>query len=95
MVNRGILQSEGNNYRLVGISMKLSPLQEKNKNKLWSIIEGKRFSPPTYGETSELLGKELLQGLIGNGDLVRVSEEIIFRKTEFDLMLEYVNKELS
>ena len=75
--------------------MKLSPIQEKNKSSLWTIIEEKPFTPPSYNESIELLGKELLQGLIRNGDLIRVSEDVVFRKKEFDLMVEYVTNELS
>ena len=95
MLSQGILQIEGQGYCLMGNSIKLSPIHEKKKSSVWAIIEEKPFTPPTYNESIELLGKELLQGLIRNGDLVRVSEDIIFRKKEFDLMVEYVKMELS
>jgi selenocysteine-specific elongation factor len=94
MLKQGIVQMEGQGYCLVGSYIKLTPIQEKCKNKLWGIIDVNPFSPPTHFESIEILGKELLQGLIRNGDLVRISEDIVFRKREFDLMVAFVTAEL-
>lgn len=61
---------------------------------LWQIIDDKPYTPPTYEECSTVLGKDLLKSLIDFGELIRVSEEIIYRKDEFEKMMEFVNIEL-
>ena len=94
MVNQGLILQEGEGYLLPGKTIVLSPMQEKRKMELWQIIDDKPYTPPTYEECSTVLGKDLLKSLIDFGELIRVSEEIIYRKDEFEKMMEFVNIEL-
>lgn len=94
MVTQGTVKRDGLGYCLQENAIKLSPAQEKSKRMLWDEIDQNPFSPPTYQECAGLLGKDLLQSLIDQRELVRVSEEIVFRKDEFDQMLDHVKMEL-
>jgi len=94
MVAQGKIKHDGQDYWLPEIAIKLSSAQEKNKRTLWEAIDQNPFSPPTVLECARPLGKDLLQSLIEQGELVRVSEEIVFRKDEFERMLDYVKKQL-
>jgi selenocysteine-specific elongation factor len=94
MVDQGVILRDGQGYLLPGKSIVLSPAQQKKKIELWRKIDENPYTPPTYEECSTILGKELLLAMTDFGELVRVSEEIVFRKDEFDDMLEYVKNEL-
>ncbi len=94
MVHQGVILQDGEGYLLPGKAFILSPSQEKKKIEMWRVIDERPYAPPTYQECCTLLGKELLHALIDHKEMVRVSEEIVFRKIEFEKMLEYVKNEL-
>ncbi len=76
--------------RLAYFQPALSPLQERNKAKAWQLLDSGPFTPPTPQQLRDILGQDLFSALLENGDLVKVSEDVVFRKNEFDQMREYV-----
>jgi selenocysteine-specific elongation factor len=80
--------------RLSNFKPALSPLQEKNKVKAWQLLDTDPFTPPPPQQIREILGQDLFSALVEAGDLVKVSDEVIFRKSEFDQMKQYVETQL-
>jgi selenocysteine-specific elongation factor len=76
--------------RLAHFLPALSSLQERNKEKAWQFLDTGPFTPPTPQQLRDILGQDLFSALLENGDLVKVSEDVVFRKNEFDQMREYV-----
>jgi len=69
----------------------LSPMQERNKSKVWQLIDADPFAPPNPQNIREILGQELFSALLEGSELVRMSEDVIFRNKELDQMSQYVN----
>jgi selenocysteine-specific elongation factor len=90
------LKGEGkiieNNHliRLASFQPAFSPLQERNKITAWKLLDTDPFMPPPPQQIRDILGQDLFSALIESGDLIKVSEEVMFRKNEFDLMSQYV-----
>lgn len=91
LVLRGQIKANGELYSLPGWQAVFSPAQEKAFASLSALIDASPFTPPTYQEAGEALGQGLLRVLIENGQLVRVSPEIIFRQKEYDSLVAYVD----
>lgn len=83
LVHEGQLKHDGKVFSLPGWQLAFSPAQEKALSRLCEMIDANPFTPPTYQEASDLLGQELLRVLIENGQMVRISPEIIFRQKEY------------
>jgi len=52
------------------------------------------FSPPTIKVSQEEVGGEILNALIELGDLVKVSQEVIFQKSDYEKMIAMVREHL-
>ncbi|HWQ04670.1 MAG TPA: selenocysteine-specific translation elongation factor [Longilinea sp.] len=61
--------------------------EEKVENLLRRFKEAPAL-PPSYKESQDEVGVEVLVLLIERGDLVKVSENVLFRKEDYDRMLE-------
>ena len=76
--------------RLAHFQPVLSPLQERNKAKAWQLLDTDPFTPPPPQQIRDILGQDLFSAFVEAGDLVKVSEDVLFRKNEFDQMRQYV-----
>jgi len=66
--------------------------QEKNSKRLKQMFVESPFAPPSYQELTAEFGNDLLAALIDRGDLVRTSDQVIFRSEEFEKMLAFTNE---
>jgi selenocysteine-specific elongation factor len=87
----GLLIHEKDLYRSPTHLQTLTSLQEKKKTLLWKKIDQNPFSPPAVVECLETLGIEFFGALVESGELVKLSDVVVFRQTEFQIMLEYVS----
>lgn len=60
--------------------------EEKVENLLRRFIESP-FLPPSYKDSQDEVGEEVLILLIERGDLIKVSENVLFGKEDYDRML--------
>jgi selenocysteine-specific elongation factor len=82
---------ENNNHiHLSSHKVSYSSDQNERIKKIITEIEKSPYAPPSYKEIETLLGEEILNSLIENQEFVRISNEVIFRKKEYDLMKNYV-----
>ncbi len=65
---------------------------KKNIEKILSLFQKTPYLTPSYNDLATDFGEDLVSVLIDRGELIRTSEQIIFRKTEFDEMLAFTNK---
>jgi len=88
----GILSESGALVRKPGHEIRLSGEQEAAVRKLWSRIEQSPFSPPSLKEVREDVGEELADALIELGKLIQVSPEVVFRKEDYDILIQGIHQ---
>jgi selenocysteine-specific elongation factor len=54
------------------------------------LFDADPYSPPSPQQIREILGQELYSALLESCELVRVSQDVVFRKIELDHMSQYV-----
>jgi len=74
--------------------VRFSPFQQVKVERLMEMFAAAPFAPPTIKECKAEVGEDILNTLLEFGDLVAVSGEVVFRKTDYDLMQEKILKVL-
>jgi len=77
-VREGRLASTATLVRLPSFTVSLSPEQQRAVDRMLAAFRASPASPPTYSQVEEALGPDLLQYLIEEGRLVKVSDEVLF-----------------
>ncbi len=77
-VREGRLASTATLVRLPTFSVSLSAEQQRAVDRMLAAFRANPASPPTYPQVEEALGPDLLQYLIEEGRLVKVSDEVLF-----------------
>jgi selenocysteine-specific elongation factor len=70
----------------VGHQIKFDGSQQAKIQLLMRKFEQNTYSPPTVREAQYEAGEEIVEALIALGELVPVSNDVIFRKQDYDLM---------
>ena len=68
--------------------------QEANVQALMRKFEQHPYSPPNVRELQAEVNEEIQNALIESGRLVAVSSEILFRKQDYDVMVDRIKKEI-
>ncbi len=83
LVGRGILVEDGVNLRLPSHTVRLTPAQQAKVDAFFKSLTDNPYAPP-----SELIPEsDLLNMLIEQGRVVKVSDSVVFSKSAFDEML--------
>ena len=77
-VHEGRLASTATLVRLPTFDIALSEEQRRAVDRMLAAFRANPASPPTYPQVEEALGPELLQYLIEEGRLIKVSDEVLF-----------------
>ncbi len=83
----GWLIEEEAGLRLSDHRLRFTPQQEEAISRLLDRFRGQPYAPPTFQEAVEEVGEEVVLALVERGDLVRVSENILFLRPTFEEML--------
>jgi selenocysteine-specific elongation factor len=67
--------------------------QQAKVQTLMRRFEQSPYSPPSLKECQAEAGEEILNALIELGQLIPVSSDVIFRKQDYDLMVETIKNE--
>ena len=86
MASEGVLTEADRWAALPGHVVKFSPFQQVKVDKLVNQFTLAPFSPPTVKECHAQVGEEIFSTLLEFGDLVAVSEEVVFRKSDYETM---------
>jgi selenocysteine-specific elongation factor len=66
-----------------GFQIQLKPSQREQADALLRLFAEAPFSPPGVKECKQKLGDELYQALLELGELIQVSDEVVFRMTDY------------
>jgi len=90
MVGSGILVEEGGNLRLPSHSVRLTPAQQGKVDVFIKSLADSPYAPP-----SDLIPEsDLLNMLIGQGRVVKVSDTVVFSKSAYDEMLGKITEQI-
>lgn len=88
----GSIRDNGALVALVDHVVRLNAQQQSAVDALLGRFAAAPFSPPTVKECREALGEELYNALVEMGELVAVSAEVVFRKTDYELLVSEIKK---
>jgi selenocysteine-specific elongation factor len=75
---------------LPGHVVRFSPFQQLKVDKLMQEFAAAPYAPPSIKECQAEAGEAVFSVLLESGDLVAVSEEVVFRRSDYEKMLEQV-----
>ncbi len=73
-----------------GHEIKFAPADQNRIQNLMRKFEANPYAPPSIKECHAETGEEILNALIELGELVTVSQDVIFRKKDYDAMIEKI-----
>jgi selenocysteine-specific elongation factor len=94
MIGEGVLQLEQNLVSRPGWTVQLTDGQRKWLEPLMARFEASPYAPPPISECISAAGADLYHALVGLGELIPVSGEVIFRRQEYQDMLAFVQVHL-
>jgi len=94
MAEEGILTEGPKWAALPGHKVRFSPFEQEKVDKLMAQFAANPNAPPSVKESLAEVGEDIFSTLREVGDLVTVSDEVVFRKTDFETMVENVRQAL-
>lgn len=70
--------------------MRFNAQQTKQVDQLLKRFAITPYTPPTVRECLEIVGQEIFNTLLENKALIAVSDDVVFRKTEYQAMMAFV-----
>lgn len=90
MVSDNKVVEGGTWISLPGHEIRFDPRQQAAVKKMMDQCAENPFSPPTIKEMQAVAGEDEVNALVDLGELVQVSPEVAFRKTDYELLVEKV-----
>jgi selenocysteine-specific elongation factor len=87
LVNNGTVDESGPLVLKPGHQVIFSQNQLNAVKKMMSTFESTPYAPPSIKEIKNVLGDDVYYALVDMGTLIAVSDEVVFRKTEYDRMI--------
>jgi selenocysteine-specific elongation factor len=87
LVADGELVESGPIVRLPDHSIRFSPAQERDIEKLMARFANAPYSPPSVKECQAEVGEDVTAALVDLGRLVLVSPEVVYRQEDYQAML--------
>jgi len=78
-----------------GHIVRFSPFQQVKVDKLMEKFAAAAYAPPSVKECQAEVGEDLFSALEEFGDLVTVSEEVVFRKADYETMVEKIRQAIN
>lgn len=73
-------------------TVRFSPFQQVKVDRLLAQFAAAPFGPPSVKECQAEAGEDVFAALLDSGDLVQVSAEVVFRKKDYEAMIEKVRE---
>lgn len=90
MAAEGVLTEGPKWAALPGHIVRFSPFQQVKVDKLMALFAATPYAPPSVKECQAEVGEDILSALREFGDLVAVSDEVVFRKKDYEIMVEKI-----
>jgi selenocysteine-specific elongation factor len=84
------ISSSGNSVFLASHTIKFDAAQQAKVTALMRTCAANPYATPSVKECQAQVGEEVLAALIELGELIQVSPEVIFRKADYDSMVEKI-----
>ena len=94
MAAEGVLTEGPKWAALPGHIVRFSPFQQVKVDKLLALFAASPYAPPSVKECQAEVGEEIFSVLRESGDLVMVSDEVVFRKADYEAMVEKIHQAL-
>lgn len=91
-IQEGRLREEGASLALPAFKVQFTPQQQILIDRLLNKFASAPFTPPSVKEAQAEVGEEIFQALVESGRLIQVSPEVVFRKEDYDTMLDWVKR---
>ncbi len=85
--DEGSVRESGPAVSLPGHTLRFTPAQEAQVDRLLRRFADAPYAPPTLKECQEEVGEEVVSALVEQGRLVAVPPDLLFRKEDYDRML--------
>ena len=92
LVHNGALEESGPLVYMPGHQVRFTPQQEKTVEEFMVRFQSSPYAPPSIKETQAEIGEDLYNALVDLGRLVPVSPEVVFRRQDYDHMVEEVRR---
>jgi selenocysteine-specific elongation factor len=86
----GLLREHRQLIALPHHEVRFNAQQTKQVDQLLKRFAITPYTPPTVRECLEIVGQEIFNALLENKALIAVSEDVVFRKTEYQAMMAFV-----
>jgi selenocysteine-specific elongation factor len=87
---------EGNTWLAKpGHEVKFSPSQQAHVNKLLAEFKNSPYTPPTIKDIQNKVGEDVFAALVELGELVQVSSDVVFYKSDYDQMVTKIRETLT
>ena len=86
-VTEGLIADEGATVRLPSHEVQFSPDQQRQVDALLARFRSQPYTTPPVKESVATVGEEVLGVLVGRGDLVQVSPEVLFLPQTYEEMV--------
>ena len=89
-----IIVDAGETVSIAGHEIKFDSGEQAKVRELMRRFENSPYATPSVKESQSEVGEEVFNALIGSGELVAVSPDIVFRKKDYDMLNEKVRTAL-
>ncbi len=94
LVDESILVETGNHIALSDWKIQFSPEEQSTIQDILDRFKEAPYSPPSIKDCQITLGEEVYNALVEKGELLPVSAEVVFRKGDFETMVEKIKAAL-
>jgi selenocysteine-specific elongation factor len=95
LVERGELVEIGSRVATGGYQPVLNDHQKKIISELMMKFEQSPYSPPSIKDCLSFVGQDLFNYLVESCTLIQVSSDVVFRKSDYEMMLRRIRAKLS
>ncbi len=95
MAAEGVVGEGSKWVAIPGHIVRFSPFQQVKVDKLMEKFAAAAYAPPSVKECQAEVGEDLFSALEEFGDLVTVSEEVVFRKADYETMVEKIRQAIN
>ena len=86
MRSEGLLEELGAELRIKGHQVRFTKTQQEKISALMDQFESDPYAPPSYKQSVELIGKDLVTALIETGQLIQLNEDVLLGQKIFQEM---------
>ncbi len=95
LTDESLLVQKGSLIWAVGHKVVLSMEDEARVAPMLVKFQARPFSPPDVNQLQDVIGSDLLEGLLSSGELIAVSDQVLFTPDALDKMRNWVRETIS